>query len=83
MNESIEGMIKSMKMRLANAEKANLGVIAKQIYLQGLARLGNAEKVASDGNDGRGFVLKNTVGPSRGKDDKRKSNKRGKRKKKT
>jgi hypothetical protein len=82
MNEDIEAMIKSMKMRLANADKSKLGIMAKQIYLQGFARLSKAEKVASEGNDGRGFVLKNTVAPSHGNKDKR-SNKRGKRKKRT
>ena len=80
---NIEGMIKSMKMRLVNADRSNLSVIAKQIYLQGFARLSKAEKVAAEGNDGRGFVLKNTVAPSRGNSDKRKNNKRGKRKKRT
>jgi len=80
MNENIDGMIKSMKMRLVNAEKSKLGIMAKQVYLQGYARLSKAEKFASEGNDGRGFVLKNIVAPSRGKNDKR-SNKRGKRKK--
>jgi hypothetical protein len=80
---NIEGMMKSMKMRMVNADRANLGIIAKQIYLQGFARLSKAEKVATEGNDGRGFVLKNTVAPSRGKNDKRKNNKRGKRQKRT
>jgi hypothetical protein len=80
---NIEGMIKSMKMRIVNADRAKLGIIAKQIYLQGMAGLSKAEKVASEGNDGRGFVLKNTVAPSHGKQNKRKNNNRGKRKKKT
>jgi lipopolysaccharide export system protein LptA len=45
-------------MRIANAKRSQIPTGAKAIYLLGIARLSNAEKVLSRGNNMRGFKIR-------------------------
>ena len=51
----------SLAMKIANAEKARLKGLARQVYLDGFASLKNCEKVAQNGNQGRGFYIAKVV----------------------
>ncbi len=53
--KTIKGMFTSIDMRIINANKNKLSSGARQVYLQGFARLSKAEEVAMKGNAGRGF----------------------------
>ena len=48
-------------MKIVIAEKARLKGIARQVYLDGFASLKNCEKVAQNGNQGRGFYIAKVV----------------------
>lgn len=43
--------------KLANADRKKLKGLAREVYLQGFAKLGKCEEVAEKGNGGRGFKL--------------------------
>jgi hypothetical protein len=78
--KSFDGVIKSTEMKLNNASRAKLSPTARQVYLQGFARLSKAEDLAAKGNDGRGFILPNVVVANTADDKKpRNRNKRNKR----
>jgi len=51
-------MNKSEVMKEANANKAKLTGVAREVYLRGIARLSKAVEVAEKGNNGRGYVFK-------------------------
>ena len=77
--KSYDGVMKSMEMKLNNANKAKLSPVARQVYLQGYASLSKAEDVAAKGNEGRGFHLPNAVVAKTEDDQKPRNKKRKKR----
>ena len=56
--KSNEDFFKSRNKRIANAKRSKLSDTAKAIYLLGIARLCNAEKVEKRGNNMLGFKVK-------------------------
>ena len=59
--QKAERKAQSLVSKIANAEKARLKGIARQVYLDGFASLKNCEKVAQNGNQGRGFYIAKVV----------------------
>ena len=59
--QKAERKTQSLAMKIANAEKARLKGVARQVYLDGFASLKNCEKVAMNGNQGRGFYIAKIV----------------------
>jgi hypothetical protein len=53
-----ERKAKSFEMKTANAQKARLNDLEKQLYLQKYASLGKAKAFVQKGNQGRGFRLR-------------------------
>ena len=56
--KSNDDEFKSRSMRIANAKRSGLSLLAQGIYILGIARLCNAEKVAKRGNNMLGFKVK-------------------------
>ena len=56
-----ERKAQSLVSKIANAEQARLKGVARQVYLDGFASLKNCEKVAQNGNQGRGFYIAKVV----------------------
>jgi hypothetical protein len=78
-----ERSTQSLAMKIANAGKARLKGMARQLYLEGFASLKNCEKVAEKGNQGRGFYIAKVVNAEfveKEKDNDKKKQKRGKKK---
>ena len=48
---------KSQIMKKANADKAKLKGVARDVYLNGVARLSKCEEVARKGNKGKGYIV--------------------------
>jgi hypothetical protein len=48
---------KSEQMKIANANRAGLSGVARDVYLRGIARLSKAQEVADKGNNGKGYVV--------------------------
>ncbi len=63
--KTLKGTFKSQEMKIINANKMKLGLMARQIYLQGIARLGKAEEVAQRGNNGKGFRVASMISEPR------------------
>jgi hypothetical protein len=59
--QKVERSTQSLAMKIANAGKARLKGMARQLYLEGFASLKNCEKVAQNGNQGRGFYIAKVV----------------------
>ena len=82
--QKVERNAQSLMHKIANANKAKLKSIARQVYLDGFASLKNCEKVAMSGNQGRGFYIAKVVNPEYVKKEKEKDDikkrKRGKKK---
>ena len=55
--QTVNSLFISIDKRVINANKSKLSHMARQVYLQGFARLGNAEEVARTGNHGKGFKV--------------------------
>ena len=74
----------SLEMKIVNASKAKLKGVARQVYLDGFASLKNCEKVAQNGNQGRGFYIAKVVNAEfaekEKENEKKKTRKRGKKK---
>ena len=49
---------KSRNKRIENAKRSGLSLLAQGIYILGIARLCNAEKVAKRGNNMLGFKIR-------------------------
>ena len=56
--KSNEDFFKSRNKRITNAKRSKLPDTAKAIYLLGIARLCNAEKVEKRGNNMLGFKIR-------------------------
>ena len=56
--KSNDDEFKSRSMRIANAKRSGLSLLAQGIYILGIARLCNAEKVAKRGNNMLGFKIR-------------------------
>ena len=56
--KSNDDFFKSRSMRIANAKRSQIPTFAKAIYLLGIARLCNAEKVLSRGNNMTGYKIR-------------------------
>ena len=54
----IDDYFRSVRMREANLERAGLRGVARSLYKTGLVRLSKAEEVASKGNQGSGYVIR-------------------------
>ena len=84
--EKAERKAQSLISKVANADKAKLKGVARQVYLEGFASLKNCEKVAQNGNQGRGFHIAKVVNQEfadRDKEnEKKKKRKKGKKKEK-
>ena len=59
--QKVERSTQSLAMKIANAGKARLKGMARQLYLEGFASFKNCEKVAQNGNQGRGFYIAKVV----------------------
>jgi hypothetical protein len=55
--KSFDDMRKSEKARVDNARNSTIPAPAKLVYLKGIARLCNAEKVLSRGNNMTGYKV--------------------------
>jgi hypothetical protein len=55
--DQVEATRKSRMMKEANAEKAGLRGVEREIYLAGKARLKNVGKVAQNANGGAGWKI--------------------------
>ncbi len=53
-----ERKAKSFEMKTANAQKAGLNDLEKQLYLQKYVSLGKARDFVQKGNQGKGFRLR-------------------------
>ena len=84
--QKVERSTQSLAMKIANASKAKLKGVARQVYLDGFASLKNCEKVAMNGNQGRGFYIAKVTNPEYVKKEEekteKKNRKRGKKKEK-
>jgi len=83
--QKAERKAQSLISKVANAEKARLKGVARQVYLDGFASLKNCEKVAQNGNQGRGFHIAKVVNQEfadRQKENEKKKRKKGKKKEK-
>ena len=83
--QKAERKAQSLISKIANAEKARLKGVARQVYLDGFASLKNCEKVAQNGNQGRGFYIAKVVNQEfadRQKENEKKKRKKGKKKEK-
>ena len=82
--EKAERKAQSLICKVANADKAKLKGVARQVYLEGFASLKNCEKVAQNGNQGRGFYIAKVVNQEfadrEKENEKKKKRKRGKKK---
>ena len=82
--QKAERKAQSLISKIANAEKARLKGVARQVYLDGFASLKNCEKVAQNGNQGRGFYIAKVVNQEfaekEKENDKKKKRKRSKKK---
>ena len=82
--QKVERNAQSLMHKIANANKAKLKSIARQVYLDGFAHLKNCEKVAMRGNQGRGFYIAKVTNPEYVKKEEekneKKNRKRGKKK---
>lgn len=81
--QKAERKAQSLISKVANAEKARLKGVARQVYLDGFASLKNCEKVAQNGNQGRGFHIAKVVNQEfadRQKENEKKKRKKGKKK---
>ena len=82
--EKAERKAQSLISKVANADKAKLKGVARQVYLEGFASLKNCEKVAQNGNQGRGFYIAKVVNQEfadrEKENEKKKKRKRGKKK---
>ena len=81
--QKAERKAQSLVSKIANAEKARLKGVARQVYLDGFASLKNCEKVAQNGNQGRGFYIAKVVNQEfadRQKENEKKKRKKGKKK---
>ena len=82
--EKAERKAQSLVSKVANADKAKLKGVARQVYLEGFASLKNCEKVAQNGNQGRGFYIAKVVNQEfadrEKENEKKKKRKRGKKK---
>lgn len=56
--KSFDDMRKSEKARVDNARNSTISAPAKLVYLKGVARLSNAEKVSSRGNRMTGYKIR-------------------------
>ena len=56
--KSNDDFFKSRRMRSENAKRSGLSVTGKAIYLLGIARLCNADKVAKRGNNMTGWKFR-------------------------
>ena len=56
-----ERKAKSFEMKTANAQKARLNDLEKQLYLQKYVSLGKAKDFVQKGNQGKGFRLREWV----------------------
>ena len=82
--QKAERKAQSLVNKIANAEKARLKGVARQVYLDGFASLKNCEKVAQNGNQGRGFYIAKVVNQEFAEKEKNKGEKKKrKRSKKT
>jgi len=59
--QKVERSTQSLEMKIVNASRAKLKGVARQVYLDGFASLKNCEKVAQNGNQGRGFYIAKVV----------------------
>jgi hypothetical protein len=71
-----ERHVQSVVMKIENANRAKLKGVARQVYLDGFASLKNCEKVAMNGNQGRGFYIAKVVNPEYVKKEKEKDDKK-------
>jgi hypothetical protein len=81
--QKVERSTQSLAMKIANAGKARLKGVARQVYLDGFASLKNCEKVAQNGNQGRGFYIAKVVNAEfaeKEKENEKKKRKKGKKK---
>ena len=82
--EKAERKAQSLISKVANADKAKLKGLARQVYLEGCPSLKNCEKVAQNGNQGRGFYIAKVVNQEfaekEKENEKKKKRKRGKKK---
>ena len=82
--QKVERNTQSLAMKIDNAGKARLKGMARQVYLEGFASLKNCEKVAQNGNQGRGFYIAKVVNKEfaekEKENDQKKTRKRGKKK---
>ena len=82
--QKVERSTRSLAMKIDNASKARLKGMARQVYLEGFASLKNCEKVAQNGNQGRGFYIAKVVNKEfaekEKENDQKKTRKRGKKK---
>ena len=56
--KSNDDEFKSRSMRIENAKRSKIPTDAKRLYLLGIARLSNAEKVLSRGNNMTGYKIR-------------------------
>jgi len=56
--KSNDDEFKSRNKRIENAKRSGLSLLAQGIYILGIARLCNAEKVAKRGNNMLGFKIR-------------------------
>ena len=84
--EKAERKAQSLISKVANADKAKLKGVARKVYLEGFASLKNCEKVAQNGNQGRGFYIAKVVNQEfaekEKENEKKKKRKKGKKKEK-
>ena len=78
--QKAERNVQRMISKVANADKAKLKGIARQVYLDGFARLKNCEKVAMNGNQGRGFYIAKVVNSEFAEKEKEKGEKKKRKK---
>ena len=82
--QKVERSTRSLAMKIDNASKARLKGMARQVYLEGFASLKNCERVAQNGNQGRGFYIAKVVNKEfaekEKENDQKKTRKRGKKK---
>ena len=82
--QKVERNTQSLAMKIDNAGKARLKGMARQVYLEGFASLKNCERVAQNGNQGRGFYIAKVVNKEfaekEKENDQKKTRKRGKKK---
>jgi hypothetical protein len=75
-----ERHVQSVVMKIENANRAKLKGVARQVYLDGFASLKNCEKVAINGNQGRGFYIAKVVNSEFAEKEKEKNEKQKRKK---